>query len=77
MKRDTMTFLELVREVRIGELLKSSGDERYEASGVCLKDGYLHVIFDDNPHLLRLRADWHNAEEAACPTGFEGNGSGL
>jgi len=50
MKQDTMMFLELVREVRISELLKGAGDERYEASGVCLKDGYLHLIFDDKPH---------------------------
>jgi hypothetical protein len=77
MKMDTTTSLELVQEIRIGELLKCAGDERYEASGVCLKDGYLHIIFDDNPHLLRIRLDWHNAGEEPVLLDLKGTGAGY
>ena len=58
-----MTFLELVQEARIRDLLEGAGEKRYEASGVYLKDGYLHVIFDDTPRLLRIRPDWLHAGE--------------
>jgi hypothetical protein len=77
MKQDTTTFLELVDEVRIAELLKGAGDKPYESSGVCLKDGYLHIIFDDNPHLLRLRPDWRHAEEEPVLLNLKGTGSGY
>jgi len=76
MKQDTTMFLELVREVRISELLKGAGDERYEASGVCLKDGYLHIIFDDKPHLLRIRLDWLHGG-GTCSTGIGRPGSRI
>jgi hypothetical protein len=77
MKQDMTTFLELVQEVRIGELLKGAGDKRYEASGVHLKDGYLHIIFDDDPHLLRLKPDWHHAGEEPVMLDLKGTGSGY
>jgi len=77
MKQDTTKFLELVREVRISELLKDAGDERYEASGVCLKDGYLHVIFDDNPNLLRIRVDWLHGGEEPVLLELKGTGEGY
>jgi hypothetical protein len=34
----------------------------YEASSVHFKDGYLYMVFDDDPHLLRLKPDWRHAE---------------
>ena len=77
MKQDTATFLEIVEEVRISELLKGNGDKRYEASGVCLKDGYLHIIFDDDPHLLRLRLDWRKAGEEPVLLDLKGTGAGY
>lgn len=77
MKRDTMTSLELVWETRIGGLLKSAGKERYEASGVCLKDGYLHIIFDDTLHLLRIGTDWHNGGEEPLLLDLKGTGTGY
>ena len=77
MKQDATTFLELVDEVRIGELLKSAGEKRYEASGVFLKDGYLHIIFDDNPRLLRIRPDWHNTREEPVLLDLKGTGAGY
>jgi hypothetical protein len=77
MKQDATTFLELVDEIRIAELLKAAGDERYEASGVCLKEGYLHIIFDDNLHLLRIRLDWHNAGEEPVFLNLKGTGEGY
>jgi hypothetical protein len=58
MRQDEAAFLELVREARIGDLLKGSGGTGFEASGVHLKDGYLHIIFDDSSRLFRLRSDW-------------------
>ncbi|MFA4824344.1 MAG: hypothetical protein WC593_04220 [Methanoregula sp.] len=77
MIQDTATFLELVEEVRIGDLLKSEGDKRYEASGVHLKDGYLHIIFDDDPHLLRLRLDWRHAGEEPVLLDLKGTAPGY
>jgi hypothetical protein len=77
MNPDNTTFLELVRETRIGDLLKRDGDKRYEASGVYLKDGYLHIIFDDNPGLLRLRPDWENAGEEPVLLDLKGTGTGY
>jgi hypothetical protein len=63
MKKDTATYLERVQQARIGDLLKCAKDKRYEASGVHLKDGCLHIVFDDDPHLLRIRPDWHQKGE--------------
>ena len=77
MKQDDAMFLELIREVRIGELLKGDGDKRYEASGVCEKDGYLHIVFDDDPHLLRISADLSHAGEEPVLLDLKGTGSGY
>jgi hypothetical protein len=77
MKQDDAMFLRLVREVRIGELLKGGSDKRYEASGVCEKDGYLHIVFDDDPHLLRVRADLSHAEDDPILLDLKGTGSGY
>jgi hypothetical protein len=47
--------LELVREHKIHELLPGgSADDRHEASGVCFREGYFYVIFDNSPHIARL-----------------------
>jgi hypothetical protein len=56
--------LELVSESKIGELLRDRLPRRYEASGVHFKDGYLYVVFDDEPNILRIRPDWSTSEEA-------------
>src|SRR5512137_254318 len=77
MNQDNTTFLELVQEARIGELLKGAGRKRYEASGVHLKDGYLHIIFDDNPGLLRIRPDWHLEGEEHVMMDLKGTGAGY
>jgi hypothetical protein len=77
MKQDMATFLELVQEVRIGELLKGAGDKHYEASGIHLKDGYLHIIFDDDPRLLRIRLDWRHAGEVPVLLDLKGTGAGY
>jgi hypothetical protein len=77
MKQDTATILELVQELKIGEFLKGAGEKRFEASGVYLKDGCLHIIFDDNPRLLRLRPDWLHAEEEPALLDLNGTGSGY
>jgi hypothetical protein len=57
-------LLELVRESKIGELLKEGPGKRYEASGVHFKDGYLYVVFDDHPNILRIAPDWSTSKEA-------------
>lgn len=77
MKQDTANFLELVLEVRIGELLKGTGEKRYEASGIYLKDDYLHIIFDHDPRLLRLRLDWRHAGEEPVLLDLNGSGAGY
>ena len=77
MNQGNTMFLELVEEARIGKLFKGAGGKRFEASGVYLKDGYLHIIFDDNPGLLRLRPDWHNAEEEPVLLDLKGTGAGY
>jgi hypothetical protein len=77
MKQDTATCLELVQEEKIGELLKEAADTRYEASGVHLKDGYLHIVFDDDPCLLRIRPDWRHAGEEPALLDLKGSGDGY
>jgi hypothetical protein len=77
MDQDNATFVELVQEARIGELFKGAGGRRYEASGVHLKDGYLHIIFDDNPGLLRIRPDWNHAGEEPVLLDLKGTGAGY
>ena len=77
MKKDTATYLELVQEARIGDLLKGAGNKRYEASGVHLKDGYLHIVFDDDPHLVRIRPDWHQKGEEPVLLALKGTGAGY
>ena len=67
----------VVQEARIGDLFKGAGDKRYEASGVYLKDGYLHIIFDDNPRLLRIRPDWHQEGEEPVLLDLKGTGAGY
>jgi hypothetical protein len=48
--------LELVTEGKIREFLAGSADDRLEASGVCFRDGYFYVIFDNSPHVARLES---------------------
>jgi hypothetical protein len=57
-------LLELVCEAKIGELLGKGAAGRYEASGVHFKGGYLYIVFDDAPNVLRLRPDWSTNGEA-------------
>jgi hypothetical protein len=61
---DPPVLLELVCESKISELLREGPGRRYEASGVHFKDGYLYVVFDDAPHILRIRPEWTASEEA-------------
>lgn len=54
--------LQLIKESRFGSLW---GERRsHEASGVHMRDGHLHVVFDDTPSILRLGLDWDGAAEA-------------
>ena len=57
-------LLELACEAKISELLGTTHGKRYEASGVHFENGYLYVVFDDRPHILRIRPDWSTGEEA-------------
>ncbi|MCX6693497.1 MAG: hypothetical protein NT074_02955 [Methanomicrobiales archaeon] len=77
MMQDTATFLELVDDVKISELIKCAGNKRCEASGVHLKDGYLHIIFDDDSHLLRLKLDWRQAGEEPVLLELKGTAAGY
>lgn len=75
--KNTVTFLELVQEARIRDLLDGAGEERYEASGVYLKDDYLHVVFDDAPRLARIRPDWLHAGEEPDVLDLRKTGAGY
>jgi hypothetical protein len=77
MKQDTANVLDLVQEAKIGDLIKGAGDERYEASGVHLKDGYLHIVFDNTPRLLRIRPEWCHAGEETELLDLEGTADGY
>jgi hypothetical protein len=51
-------MLELVNESKIVTLLgRYELGERFEASGVCVKDGDYYVIFDNMPHIARIASD--------------------
>ena len=77
MKQDDAPILELVQEARIGELLSGAGTKHYEASGVSLKDGYLHIVFDNEPRLLRIRPDLPTAGEEPVLLDLKGTGAGY
>jgi hypothetical protein len=49
--------LELVREVKLFNILPGSLDPRLEASGVLAKDGLFYVIFDNLPHIACISPD--------------------
>jgi hypothetical protein len=74
---DQPVLLELVCESKISELLREETPNRYEASGVHFKDGYLYVVFDDAPHILRIRPDWTLGEEAPALIETQGEGIGY
>jgi hypothetical protein len=53
-----MPILELVRERKISELVSSDKKgERWEASGVMVKDGHYFVAFDDRSEIARISSD--------------------
>jgi hypothetical protein len=74
-----MQQLELVREVKIFDVLPGSPDPRLEASGVLALDGLFYVIFDNLPHIARISPDLSRADrdnhmiiqEAGYRSGFE------
>lgn len=77
MNQDTDISLELVQEVKIGDLLRDTGKKRYEASGVYLKDGALHIVFDDNCCLLRVRPDWLTEGDVPSMVELKGTATGY
>ncbi len=76
-KHEMAAILGLEQEDRIISLLKDAGDKRFEASGICLKDGWLHIVFDDEPRLLRCRADWRNEGDEPVLLDLDGTGKGY
>lgn len=68
--------LVLVAEAKIIELLGESPTERYEASGVVVRDGVFYVVFDDMPHIGRIAgltpgAEGHALLERDGDRGYE------
>ena len=53
--------LELVQEAKISDLLGLDRCNRFEASGVYMKDGTLHIIFDNLSHVMLIKPDWVQA----------------
>jgi hypothetical protein len=52
--------LELVREVKLADLLGSVMDARFEASGVHHRDGMLYIVFDNYPNIAAISATLGN-----------------
>lgn len=77
MSRDSGPALILVWEDRIGSVTEKAGGGRYEASGVCLQDGWLHIVFDNRPRLLRIRTDWQDPGPGPVLVDLEGSGPGY
>ena len=77
MKNITPAQLELVKEVKISELLRGSTDERHEASGVHFKDGFLHIVFDNDPCIARLGVDLSPAAQEHVLIRQRGEGVGY
>jgi hypothetical protein len=50
----TAPALRLVQEFKLAALLGPELGERWEASGVCVAEGQVCVIFDNTPHLARM-----------------------
>jgi hypothetical protein len=58
MRAATTATLNLVCESKIGDLMPyDQRDERWEASGVLVKDGHYFVVFDDRTEIARLADD--------------------
>ncbi len=53
----TTQELELVWESKIADLLAGERDRRFEASGVHHRNGYLHIVCDDGPFVVRIRVE--------------------
>ena len=47
--------LELLDEIKIRTLLGNPEEKRFEASGVCVRDGECYIIFDNSSQLLRVK----------------------
>lgn len=77
MKQENGPFLELVEEVKIRDLIDDSGRTRYEASGVHLKGGLLHIIFDNTHLMLKVNPDRQKERERASLLTLAGTGKGY
>jgi hypothetical protein len=49
--------LELVKEVKLADLLMGTMEGRHEASGVHHRDGLLYIVFDNYPNIACVSAD--------------------
>jgi hypothetical protein len=62
---ESALVLELVKEYKVYELLPGgSANDRLEASGVCVRNDFYYVIFDNSPHIARL----HNSLTPGHPS---------
>jgi len=77
MKQEEAPALVLVKEAGIHSLLGGAGKKRFEASGVCREGGYLHIVFDNKPRLLRIRPDWDTAREEPVMLDLAGTAGGY
>jgi hypothetical protein len=68
--------LELVWEAKIADLAEG-GERRYEASGVRFKGGYLHIVCDDGPYIVRTRVKGGAVQQEHTLIDLYGGGSGY
>lgn len=68
--------LELVWEAKIADLV-DEGERRYEASGVRFKDGYLYIVCDDGPYIVRTRVKDGAVQQEHTLIDLYGGGSGY
>ena len=59
------SWLDLVAEIKLAELLGGSPTGRYEASGVVQRDGVCYLVFDNMPHIGRIAGLTSGPEESA------------
>ena len=77
MKQENGPFLELVEEVKVRDLIHDSGRTRYEASGVHMKGGILHIIFDNTLLMLKVNPDRQKEGCGSSLLTLDGTGKGY
>ena len=69
--------LELLAETKLEHLLEQSEQSRFEASGLHYKDGYLYIVLDNAPQIVRVRTEIDTASIMGDLIELHGAGEGY